>query len=285
MFGYVRPYKPELRFKEYDVYKAVYCSLCREIGRRYGRMLRFSLSYDFTFLALLYLSLREGPVSLEKKRCVCNPAKKCQYFTASANLTLPAAASVMMVYYKVCDNIADEGFWKSGFYRVLKMLMHRAHRRAAAEFPALEQAFSNYIAEQSRLEQEPCEGVDAAAEPTAKMLSVLFAACSPNGETRALKRMGYCMGRWIYLIDAAADLSEDQKKGRFNPFSAEFEKGAAPNGLKERVVPLLNISAADAVNAFELLDICRFKNILGNILYLGLENSTAYLFLKGKTKV
>ena len=43
MFGYVRPYKPELRFKEFDAYKAVYCSLCKEIGRRYGRVLRLTL--------------------------------------------------------------------------------------------------------------------------------------------------------------------------------------------------------------------------------------------------
>ena len=73
MFGYVRPYKPELRFKEFDAYKAVYCSLCKEIGRRYGRVLRLTLSYDLTFLALLQLSLRDLPICLEKKRCVCNP--------------------------------------------------------------------------------------------------------------------------------------------------------------------------------------------------------------------
>ena len=33
MFGYVRPYKPELLVKEYGQYKAVYCELCRVLGK------------------------------------------------------------------------------------------------------------------------------------------------------------------------------------------------------------------------------------------------------------
>ena len=44
------------------------------------------------------------------------------------------------------------------------------------------------------------------------------------------------------------------------------------------MLPLLNISAAGAAEAFELIEIKRFKNILGNIIYLGLQNSTTHLF-------
>ena len=60
MFGYVRACKPELKIKEYETYKAVYCSLCRLMGREYGLWSRFTLSYDFTFLALLNMSLKSG---------------------------------------------------------------------------------------------------------------------------------------------------------------------------------------------------------------------------------
>ena len=35
MFGYVRPFKPYMRMFEYDIYKAVYCGLCKDMGRRY----------------------------------------------------------------------------------------------------------------------------------------------------------------------------------------------------------------------------------------------------------
>ena len=73
MFGFVKAYKPELRVKEFDFYKAVYCSLCRDLGKKYGIVARFSLSYDFTFLSLLHMSLTDGCTAIERKRCVCNP--------------------------------------------------------------------------------------------------------------------------------------------------------------------------------------------------------------------
>lgn len=236
---------------------------------------------------MLQLSLQEGPVCLEKRRCVCNPFKKCRYLTCQGpgSFALPAAASVLLVYYKLCDNIADEGPLKSLFYRLLRQFLKKAHRKAAADFPLLEQSVAAYLAAQQQVEQAKAPGVDAAAEPTGKMLSALFAACDPGGEQQALQRLGYCMGRWIYLTDAAADLKKDLKKNRFNPLAAEFAGGFSQSRLKARVLPLLNISAAEAAGAFEQINIKRFKNILGNIIYMGLQNSAAHLFqVKENTK-
>ena len=51
MFGYVTVYKPELKVKEYEAYKGVYCTLCKRLGKDYGFLSRLTLSYDFTFLA------------------------------------------------------------------------------------------------------------------------------------------------------------------------------------------------------------------------------------------
>lgn len=73
MFGYVRPYKPELLVKEYGQYKAVYCQLCRVLGDEYGVLARFALSYDCAFYAMLALSVTGGRVEEQKRRCVCNP--------------------------------------------------------------------------------------------------------------------------------------------------------------------------------------------------------------------
>ena len=105
------------------------------------------------------------------------------------------------------------------------------------------------------------------------MLSKLFALCSPDGETRALERLGYVVGRWIYILDAAADLTKDIKKKRYNPFKSEFKENNINEFLKQRVLPSLNMCIGEAQNAFELLNIQRFKNILGNIIYVGLEET------------
>ena len=36
MFGYVVVNKPEMKFKEFDVYHAYYCGLCKTIKNSYG---------------------------------------------------------------------------------------------------------------------------------------------------------------------------------------------------------------------------------------------------------
>ena len=56
MFGYVKVFRPELKVCEYEQYKGVYCSLCQTLGKRYGFASRMTLSYDFTFLALLLMA-------------------------------------------------------------------------------------------------------------------------------------------------------------------------------------------------------------------------------------
>ena len=46
MYGYIRPLKAELKVREYEAYHAMYCGLCRTLGRRYGFAARFLVSYD-----------------------------------------------------------------------------------------------------------------------------------------------------------------------------------------------------------------------------------------------
>ena len=195
------------------------------------------------------------------------------------------AAAEIMLYSKLCDNIADEGFFKGCFYRVLKAFSKKGYKKAAEKFPNVDEIFKEYIKSQNILEKENIQDIDLAADPTAKMLSKLFALCSPDGEMRALERLGYSMGRWIYILDAANDLEEDIKKKRFNPFKAEIKEDTdIKEFIKNRVTSSLNICICEAESAFDLLEIMRFKNILGNIIYLGLEDSQQQIINKEKNK-
>ena len=75
MFGYVKMWKPELKMAEYEQYQGVYCSLCKQLGRRYGLPARMTLSYDFTLLALLGMALTPDCPGFEKSRCSFHPGK------------------------------------------------------------------------------------------------------------------------------------------------------------------------------------------------------------------
>ena len=268
MFGYIRAAKPEMKVKEYEMYKAIYCSLCKNLGKSYGFLSRLTLSYDFTFLALLNMSLKDGCVCIERKRCAFNPLKKCNYCKSSEGFEMPCAAAMIMLYYKIKDNISDEkGFKKLGAL-ILFPIFARAHKKAANNFPEIEKAVSQYILEQTEIEKENCKELDRAADPSAKVLSEIFMLCSDDEiQQRVLKRLGYCIGRYIYLLDAACDLKEDIDKNSYNVLKfGDFENA------RERVKPQLYFCINEAAKALELLEIKKYKTILGNIIYLGLED-------------
>lgn len=271
MFGYIRACKPEMRIKEFEMYKAVYCSLCKQLGKAYGPFARLTLSYDFAFLALLNMSLKGDGCATSRKMCTCNPFKKCTYLDDRTAIEMPAAAAMIMLYYKLLDNIDDERGLKRLGYRLLKGVYSSAHKKAAAGYPEIESIFSDYISRQKQIESDGTGSADAAADPTAKALGDVFMLCSEDEtEKRILSRMGYCMGRYIYLLDAACDLEEDIKTGGYNPlrsFAGDKEY------RKNVIAPQLYICAAETAKAFELLDVKKFKNILDNIIYLGLEDT------------
>ncbi len=268
MFGYIKPFKEEMRIKEYELYRAFYCSMCRQLGKRYGLFARFTLNYEFVFLALLKSSLNEADCPTKLGRCPFNPAKKCNYCTKSDDeLEFASAAAIMLLYYKLLDNLRDEKGIKRVGYAALKPMFYKNYKKAKDEYPQLDSLFAKYDAAQRSVEESGVTAIDAAAEPTAKMVGELFKMCS-NDETqqRVLERLGYCMGRYIYVIDAAADIESDRKSGSYNPLkNTEDAKSIAERQLY--------FSVNEASSAFELLNICKFKNILGNIITLGLEET------------
>ena len=59
MFGYVRPYKPELKVKEYELFRAAYCGLCWSLKEKYGADAGFN-----SFLAIFRIRYAEGLLTM-----------------------------------------------------------------------------------------------------------------------------------------------------------------------------------------------------------------------------
>lgn len=273
MFGYIRVKKEELKIKDLEAYKAVYCSLCKKLGRSYGILSRLTLSYDFAFLSLLNISLKSGCVSFERKRCAFNPFKKCNYCKSSDELDMPAAAAMIMLYYKILDNIKDEkGFKKLGFL-LLKPIFSGAHKKAAKKYPLIEKTVAEYIESQNIAENDGNCTFDSVCDPTAKALSKLLPLCSDDSsQKRVLERLGYCLGRYIYIMDAGCDIEKDIKSGSFNVLKKYVKEGNIKKDTVLKTEPQIYFCINEAAKAFELLEIKKFKPILGNIIYLGLED-------------
>ena len=269
MFGYIRISKGEMKIKEYDIYKAVYCSLCKRLGKSYGFLSRMTLSYDFTFLALLNMSFKTNCGGYKTGRCAFNPLKKCNYCIDTDFLEMPSAAAMIMLYYKILDNIEDEGGLKKLGFILLKPIFKRAYKKAKNEYPQIDNIVGEYIDAQNRLEKDNCSSIDEICDPTAKALERILSLLSDDEtQKRILNRLGYCMGKYIYLMDAFSDREEDKKKKRYNIINLLNETDTL-----DRIKKQIYYSINEAARAFELLDVKRYKTILGNIIYLGLEDT------------
>ena len=279
MFGYVRPMKAELKVREHEEYKAVYCTLCRELSRHYGRLAKFALSFDITFYAVLALGVNGAKPAVRKGRCVVNPAKKCTYICEGREEYHKAAAlTVLMTYQKLADNMEDEKTFKRLGSAFLRLFVKGPAKKAKSDFPFMAEAIENMMAEQKKAESDEHISIDACCAPTANALSAIFSELAGGDEIkkRVLSQLGYFLGRWIYAMDAADDLEKDMKDGAFNPFISRLGlegKTEVPPEEKDRVEnycnEVLNSNVAMILSAVNLLDTGRYENIIRNVTELG----------------
>ncbi len=271
MFGYLQIQKSELLVREYEAYKSVYCGLCRQMGRDYSFLARFSLSYDCTFYAMLLMALSKSCSGFKDGRCTFNPLKKCKFAICEDDCFSKASAfSVLSVYYKLKDDMKDERFFKRLFIRMMFPFFSHWRNKALKKYSEVDNYLSQMTNLQSKTESDPEFTVDAAAHPTALMLSNLFALeASGDADKRILREFGYQLGRWIYLIDAADDYEKDIKNGNFNPYkSLKIDCEEQPI----KIISSLNQSLARAYDAYNLTDFKDFRGIFDNMLTLGLPS-------------
>ena len=278
MFGYVRVFKPTLTMGEYEQYKGIYCTLCKRLGKRYGVLSRFTLSYDMTFLALLQMALDENDPDFCPSRCSFNPTKRCLKACNTTAIDRAADIGTVLAYYKLRDTLADEGFFKRMGAWFALPFAKRAHKKAKKNVPHIDEAVEGMMIAQARLEAEACASIDRAAEPFALLLQTLAAEiAADDSQKRVLERFGYCLGRWVYLMDAVDDLADDLEEERYNPYILSRNlKEDDEQGVKEtRNYSLFTLNAclAECKAAYDLLEIRRFDGILRNILEEGMTHA------------
>ncbi|MGE5633093.1 MAG: DUF5685 family protein [Caulobacteraceae bacterium] len=278
MFGYIIPDKPELKIKEFELFRAYYCGLCKSMGRSFGLLSRFALNYDSTFLGLLLSSLHKEEPVLKREGCIANPVKKKFIVKNSSHLDYAADINVLLTYYKLIDNIRDEG---SPAAYMAKMVFVSGYKRAASNNPLIDNVIKASIAAQLELENRKCSSVDEAAEPSANMMKhIIRSGYRGNDKSilRILEWTGYNLGRWIYIIDAYDDLEKDIKSASYNSLALQYgfsggDVRAFKANIREDVRISLIQSLSQASGSLKLLELNN-RGIIDNIMYEGLYKKT-----------
>ena len=219
MFGFIRPVKPELKVREVERFQSVYCGLCHEIRRRYGQLQTGFLSYDMTFLALILQAVDAECVEVEHSRCIASPVRKKTVAVSSPMLAYTADISVLLTYHKIQDTLQDESGAKRMAAISLERLVRADYRKAQKLLPELRQCLDELLV----LEKQQTPSLDRTADTFARILQAIVPKEQPALVQRVMQQMFYHTGRWLYLIDACADLKDDFRTGSYNPVRLRFE--------------------------------------------------------------
>lgn len=260
MFGYVVMNKPEIRFKDFDLYRSFYCGLCRELREKYGISGQITLTYDMTFVVVLLSALYEPPTQKGTTRCVIHPVCK-QPVRKNAATEYGADMNVLLTYYKCMDDWEDEKkFAALGYGKILQRKNNRLSRR----YPEKAEKIRKLLEELSQMEKAGETDIDKMSGCFGRIMEEIFAWKTDVWEG-SLRRMGFYLGKFIYILDAYDDVEKDVKNGNYNPFAEKY----IMKGFNEQVRQLLIMMMAQTCREFEKLPIIKYTDILRNILYSG----------------
>ena len=226
----------------------------------------------------------------EKKRCAANPLKKCTYCIAGEEVWKEASAlSVLLTYQKLQDDKRDSGFGSRMRSYFLLPVAAIWQKKAKKQYPEISAWAECFIQAQQEAETAPFS-FDRSAEPTAQLLAKLFSSKFQGSEGKILYEMGYYMGRWVYLMDAADDIEKDLKQGNFNPFVKqlgftmdEYEK--EKREIHVKCNETLNFSLSRAVSAMQLLSFRSMGPIVENVVAKGLAQMQREILFMDRKKV
>ena len=260
MFGYVTICEPELKVKDLKKYRAYYCGLCRILKEDYGFMGQMTLTYDMTFAVILLSSLYESQTETRMHRCKVHPVKK-QFMLTNEITSYAAAMNVLLAYYHMEDDWNDEHKVSS---LMTKSLIYRKAERISEQYPRQSGGIRKWLRELDECEKEGSTDIDRTAGCFGHLMEELFVYREDIWE-KNLRRMGFFLGKFIYLMDAYEDLPEDIEKGRYNPLKQLYEQ----EDYEERMQQILCMMIAESTAEFERLPCLVDVDILRNILYDG----------------
>ena len=278
MLGYVNIFKDEMKMKSYNIYRSYYCGLCKTLGREFSQKTRLSLSYDFTFLALTLSSLSDEADKINSEKCIIHPIAKRPVLKDNPYLTYSAYMSVLVTWFKLKDDLLDKKSFKSIFRYIF---FGGQIKKVKKKYPEAYEKVKENIEALSKFEREGSSDIDEVAHPFGELLGSIFSPSDMGfSETnrRILYDFGYNLGRFIYIIDALDDIIEDLENNNYNPFLKKYPPdGQKASEYAKKVIGeydlIITLTLERIASAFELLEIKKNKEIIENIIYLGLRHA------------
>ncbi len=272
MFGYLVPEKDELRIKDWEQYRAMYCGICHAIKSGYGQVPRLLLKNDLILFVSIWINLSDKEPELTEKRCVLHPLKKHKLYANHAAIRNAADICMLLAEIKLDDDYVDEGKLR---HKAARAFMQPARKKLVRNRQALFTEAADLYLEMLERESALCTSLDEMADLSGQMIRAILLSGYEGSDEMILTPLGwlgYHIGRWLYLTDALQDMDSDLEKKRYNVINLN---GSAK---KEEVVCLAleacRYSIVCIQNACDLLDFKFAEPIIDNILFRSMPDRT-----------
>ena len=193
-------------------------------------------------------------------KCVAHPFEA--HATSRSVFTDYAAdMNLLLSYYKCLDDWTDERKWKG---RLRAAALRGRDKMVEARYPEKAEHIYTLLEHIHLYEKAQEPDVDLASGCFGEIMGEIL-ACRKDEWEDDLRRMGFFLGKFIYLMDAYEDIEEDLKQNRYNPLAELYGQ----ESFEENCQQILKMMMAETSRVFEQLPIVEEVEILRNILYAG----------------
>lgn len=284
MFGYLQPYKEELKVKDLSLYKKYYCALCYQIRKDYGVFFTPFLNYEMVYLYIILNLLSEDADEVITFRCPLNVIVKNDCKVKKDLLEYVAFCSMLLLYNKLIDNYSDE---KNVLYKLISyILSKKKHYKKEYNINIkLSREIEKILKQLSVLEKSNSTSLDDLANTTGEIIVHMIKYYLDNKSisvNNSIYEIHYHLGKWIYILDAYEDYYKDIKKKRFNPIIYMNDNKIKKEDKVYDILKLLIFSINNSLNKIESL---KGDALIKNILGYGLTNTLQVIAIRRKKDV
>lgn len=189
MLGYVTCETAELKVKEYELYSAYYCGVCKSIGARYGQLARTVLSYDSVFLAMLLDGVSGNAPAVKEGSCLLHPVKG-KNIAAGSGIDYAADVMLILAWFNYLDDQRDKdavskksaagesggasGIAKQAAMKAVGKPLKKIYSELQEKYPDLCRDIAARLEHLNELEDEKCASLDEVAEEFAQLMRSIF---------------------------------------------------------------------------------------------------------------
>ena len=222
-----------------------------------------TLTYDMTFLVMLLTSLYETESKVEDRRCIIHPMKK-QKMLYNEITEYAADMNIILTYYKFADDWKDE---KSKVSLAGLRALRKTYLELEAKYPKKCHVICKSMRLLQKCEEQGEQNIDITARYFGELMSELLVYKQDEWE-KTLRRMGFYLGKFIYIMDAYDDVEKDMEEENYNALISIYHNPQFDDICRE----MMNFVLAECTSQFERLPCVEDVEILRNILYAGVWN-------------